>query len=233
MNKEQFINYLKKIDINIKENQINQLDMYYNLLITENQKINLTGITEYNLVYLKHFYDSLTLNKIIKLDNQTLCDIGTGAGFPGIVLKIVFPNLKVTLIEPLNKRCNFLKLVIDTLELKDITIINERAEDYGKKVRETHDIVTSRAVANLKELIEYSIPLLKVNGHFIPMKSNIDKELNNIETSLSKLKSKIIKIEKFKLPIEESERTLLDIIKLEPTKNIYPRNYSQIKKNPL
>ena len=89
MNKEQFINYLKKIDINIKENQINQLDMYYNLLITENQKINLTGITEYNLVYLKHFYDSLTLNKIIKLDNQTLCDIGTGAGFPGIVLKIV------------------------------------------------------------------------------------------------------------------------------------------------
>ena len=155
MNKEQFINYLKKIDINIKENQINQLDMYYNLLITENQKINLTGITEYNLVYLKHFYDSLTLNKIIKLDNQTLCDIGTGAGFPGIVLKIVFPNLKVTLIEPLNKRCNFLKLVIDTLELKDITIINERAEDYGKKVRETYDIVTSRAVANLKELIEY------------------------------------------------------------------------------
>ena len=100
-------------------------------------------------------------------------------------------------------------------------------------MRETYDIVTSRAVANLKELIEYSIPLLKVNGHFIPMKSNIDKELNNIETSLSKLKSKIIKIEKFKLPIEESERTLLDIIKLEPTKNIYPRNYSQIKKNPL
>ena len=93
MNKEQFINYLKKIDINIKENQINQLDMYYNLLITENQKINLTGITEYNLVYLKHFYDSLTLNKIIKLDNQTLCDIGTGAGFPGIVLKIVFSLL--------------------------------------------------------------------------------------------------------------------------------------------
>lgn len=233
MNKEEFINNLEQLNIKIEESQLKKLDMYYFLLVEENKKINLTGITEYNQVYLKHFYDSITLNKIIKLDNQTLCDIGTGAGLPGIVLKIVFPNLKITLVEPQIKRCNFLNLVINSLNLKDITIVNERAEDYSKKVREKYDIVTSRAVANIKELLEYSIPLLKINGHFIPMKGKIDEELKNIDTSLTKLKCKIIEIKKFTLPIEESERTLIDIIKLEKTPIIYPRNYSQIKKKPL
>ena len=121
-------------------------------------------------VYLKHFFDSLTLSKIINLNNQTLCDIGTGAGFPGMVLKIVFPNLEVTLVDSTEKKCKFLKLVIEKLNLTNIEVINARAEEYSKTTREKYDIVTSRAVAPLKHLLEYSIPLVKVNGNYIAMK---------------------------------------------------------------
>lgn len=233
MNKEIFIQELKKINIDITEEQLNQLDKYYNLLITENEKFNLTGITDYEEVYLKHFYDSATLNKIVKLDNQTLCDIGTGAGFPGLVLKILFPNLRITLVDSLTKRCNFLELVIKELDLKNIIVVNERAEKYSLKVKEKYDIVTSRAVAKLNELLEYSIPLLKLNGNYIGMKSNLEEELKNIDNCVKELNIKIKEIEEFNLPIENSKRTLINIIKLGKTSNKYPRNYSQIKKYPL
>lgn len=233
MNNQQFIEELKKINIDITDNQLNKLNQYYQLLIEENKKINLTGITEYNLVYLKHFYDSLTINKIEKLESQKLCDIGTGAGFPGIVLKIIFPNLKITLVESLTKRCKFLNKVIANLELKEIEVINERAEVYSKKQREKFDIVTSRAVANIKQLLEYSIPLLKIDGLFIAMKGNVTEEMKDIDNCLNELKSQIIEIKKFNLPIENSERTLIKIIKTAKTPNMYPRNYSQIIKKPL
>lgn len=233
MNKELFISELKKINIDIKEDQLIKLDEYYNLLINENKKINLTGITEYEEVYLKHFFDSLTINRIIKLDNQSLIDVGTGAGFPGLILKIIFPNLKVTLLDSLTKRCNFLNLVIEKLKLENIEVINERAEIYSKNIKEKYDIITTRAVANLKELLEITTPLLKINGNFIAMKSNVNEEIKNIDNCLKELSIKIADIKEFKLPIENSKRTLISFEKLKKTNSKYPREYSKIKRSPL
>lgn len=233
MNKEEFLNNLKLLNINITSIQKEQLEKYYNILITENQKYNLTAITEKEQVYLKHFYDSLTISKIVNLTNQTLCDIGTGAGFPGIVLKIMFPNLKVTLIESNTKKCNFLNILKSQLNLQNLTIINSRAEDYSKNNREIFDIVTSRAVAPLKHLLEYSIPLVKVNGNYIAMKSNIDNETNNIDNYYQKLNITKEKEIKFNLPIENSIRTLILYKKHNQTNKIYPRRYSEIKKKDI
>ena len=192
MNKEEFLDELHKLNINLTTNELDKLEKYYNLLVEENKKYNLTSITNKEDVYLKHFYDSLTLNKITHLNNQSLCDIGTGAGFPGIVLKIVFPNLKVTLVDSTAKKCNFLNMVIEELSLKEIEVINERAEIFSKNTREKYDIVTSRAVAPLKHLLEYSIPLVKVNGYYIAMKSDITQEIVGIEKYEKKLKIKKI-----------------------------------------
>lgn len=231
MNKDIFIEELKKINITIDEDKQNKLDMYYTMLVEENNKYNLTSITTKEDVYLKHFYDSLTLSKIINLNNQSLCDIGTGAGFPGLVLKIVFSSLKVTLIDATLKKCNFLNKVINTLKLKDIEVINARAEEEARLVREKYDIVTSRAVAPLKHLLEYSVPLVKVGGYFIPMKGK--EELNNLDKYLNKLDVTIEKVEKFHLPIENSERTIIKFKKNSITNLNYPRKYSEIKKKEL
>ena len=233
MNKEDFINSISELNIDINEKKLEMLEKYYQLLEEENKKYNLTAITNKEDVYLKHFYDSLTLSKIIKLNSQTLCDIGTGAGFPGLVLKIIFPNLKVTLVDATEKKCNFLKIVIKELELKEIEVINERAEIYSKTVREKYDIVTSRAVAPLKHLLEYSIPLVKVNGNYIAMKSDITKEIENIEIYENKLNIKKEKEIVFKLPKENSLRTLLLYKKLKETNPKYPRKYNDIKKKEL
>ena len=233
MNKEEFITSLKEINIEINEEKLNKLEQFYNILVEENNKYNLTAITEKEQVYLKHFYDSITLSKIIKLDKQSFCDIGTGAGFPGIVLKIMFPNLKVTLIESNGKKCNFLNIIKDKLNLNNLTIINERAEIYSKNNREQFDIVTSRAVAPLKHLLEYSIPTVKVDGYYIAMKSNVENETQNIEKYYKKLeialKDKII----FNLPKENSLRTILLYKKNKETNLIYPRKYTDIKKKEL
>ena len=233
MNKDQFIKELKMLDINITEMQLEQLDTYYHLLIEENKKYNLTAITDESAVYLKHFYDSLTISKIIKLDNQYICDIGTGAGFPGIVLKIIYPNIKIDLLDATTKKCQFLNKVIEELKLKNINVINERAEHYSKETREKYDIVTSRAVAPLKHLLEYSIPLLKIDGYFIALKSNIDNEMINIENYYQKLALKDEKIINFHLPIELSNRTLYKVTKAKKTPIIYPRTYSNIKKKDI
>ena len=229
MNKETFIKELEKIGISITKEQLNNLEIYYNLLVEENKKYNLTSITNKEEVYLKHFYDSLTTIRSIKLDNQYVCDVGTGAGFPGIVLKVVFPNIKLDLIDATLKKCNFLKLVIQKLNLKNVTVINARIEDYSKINREKYDIVTSRAVAPLKHLLEYSIPLLKVNGTFVALKSNLTEELKNIDNYYKELYLENENIITFKLPIEKSNRTIYKIEKYKETKDIYPRKYNQIK----
>ena len=229
MNKEEFIKELEKLEINITEKQLKELEIYYNLLTEENKKYNLTSITKKEEVYLKHFYDSLTIIKSIKIDNQYICDVGTGAGFPGMVLKIVFPNIKLDLIDATLKKCHFLKIVIEKLELQNVNIINSRIEDYSKINREKYDIVTSRAVAPLKHLLEYSIPLLKIKGIFIALKSDITDELKNIDNYYKKLYLQNENIIKFKLPIENSNRTIYRIEKYKETKEIYPRKYNQIK----
>ena len=233
MNKEELIKELEKINIFLTINEIKKLEEYYLILKEENEKYNLTRIIEQEEVYLKHFYDSLTIAKIIKINNQSICDLGTGAGFPGLVLAICFPQTKITLIESNGKKCNFLKKVTDKLSLENVKIINDRVEEYSKDNREIFDIVTARAVAPLKHLLEYGIPLVKVNGYFIAMKANIDEEINNIENYYKKLKiaeeDKMI----FNLPKEGSLRTLIKYKKNSTTDLKYPRRYSEIKKKDI
>lgn len=208
MNNNEFLEELKKINIELTKEQKSQLEKFYQLLIEWNKQINLTRITDKEDVYLKHFYDSLTIAKVIDLSKiDTLCDVGTGAGFPGIVLKIVYPNLKITLVDSLQKRINYLNQITKELNLKDIKAIHRRGEDY----KETFDVVTSRAVANIETLVKYTMHLVNKKGIFIAMKGNIDNELTKpIEKKLSR-KYKIIKIEKFQLPKENSERSLVVI----------------------
>ena len=208
MNKEQFIAELKKIDIDITEEQLKKLDRFYNLLIEWNKKINLTRITEENEVYLKHFYDSLTITKVIDLNRiESLCDVGTGAGFPGIVLKIMYPNLKITLVDALQKRVNYLNEIIKKLDLKDIEALHVRGED----LKEKYDVVTSRAVANIEKLLTYTMHLVNKDGVMIAMKGNIEDELTKeVEDKINR-KYKIVEINKFILPIENSNRSLVVI----------------------
>ena len=234
MTKEEFIEELEKLNIKVTEEKLSKLEKYYELIIEYNNKINLTTIIKKEDVYLKHFYDSLTLVKSYNLEEKiSICDIGTGAGFPGIVLKIFFPNLKVTLIESLTNRVKFLNYVIEQLDLKDIEVFNERAEIFSKRNVENFDVVTCRAVSKLNIILELCVKMTKVNGYIIPMKSNIEEELKNISNCLDKLDCKIEKIIEFNLPFENSRRNLVKIKKVNITNNKYPRNFDKIKKNPL
>lgn len=230
----EFIEELRKINIEINEEQLNQLNTYYELLIEYNKVMNLTGITEKEQVYLKHFYDSLTISKILNLkEEESLCDIGTGAGFPGLVIKILYPHLKVTLVDSLNKRIEFLKKVITDLNLKNVEAIHDRAEEFARKNTQKYDVVTSRAVAPLNILLEYSIPLLKNEKNFISYKGNISREIIESANALKQLDCKIEEITEFQLPYEESNRTIIKIKKLKTTNKKFPRKYSDIKKKPL
>ena len=232
MTQKEFKEEIEKLSIPIDDKKLEKLKKYYNLIIEYNKIMNLTRITEKKEVYLKHFYDSLTIAKVINLNEQdNLCDIGTGAGFPGIVLKIFYPNLKVTLIDSLNKRIKFLNEVIKELNLEKIEAIHSRIEDYGKNNRDKFDIVTSRAVASLNTLLEYAIPITKVNKFFIALKGK--EETIDYKNALKKLNSKITDINKFKLPKECSDRTIYKIEKLSKTSKIFPRKYLEIKNKPL
>lgn len=233
MNKKEFINELKKMNIVLSEYQIIQLDKYYNMLVEYNKNINLTAITDYNQVLLKHFYDSLTITKVIELTNQKVCDIGTGAGFPGIVLKIAYPDLEITLVESLTKRCVFLNEVIEELDLKKIKVINQRAEEFSKKNVEYFDIITSRAVAKLNILLELSIKSLKIGGYYIALKANIEEEIKKIPICLTKLNASLDGITTFNLPVDNSLRNIIKIKKEATTPIEYPRRYNEIKKRPL
>lgn len=232
MNVNEFTKYLKELNIDISEENLRKFQVYSNLLKEYNKKFNLTSITEDKEIYLKHFYDSLCLFKVKKLfDNLTLLDVGTGAGFPGIPIAIVNPNIEVTLLESNAKKCGFLKIVKDALNLKNIKIINARAEDYTQKTREKFDIVTSRAVAHLQVLAELETPALKVNGYFLPLKSHINEELQETNALLKTLNCVIINKIEYTLPIENSVRTILVIQKKKETPLDFPRDYSKIIKN--
>lgn len=207
MNRNEFIKECKKLGIDLTEEQLNKLEQFYELLKEWNTKINLTRIIEKEDVYLKHFYDSLTLIKAIDLTKEiTLCDVGTGAGFPGIVLKIVFPNLKITLIDSLLKRVKYLNDIIEKLELKEIEALHYRIEDYNK-LGNKFDIVTARAVANLSKLYDYCIPGVKKEGVFIAMKANAKEEIEELQ----KKKKVNLKEIPFLLPYENAQRDLVVI----------------------
>ena len=232
MNIDEFKLEVNKLGINVTSLELDKLEKYYDLLVEWNEKINLTAITLKKDVYLKHFYDSLTINKIIDLSEiDTLCDLGTGAGFPGIVLKIFFPQLKLTLVDALNKRIKFLEIVVNELSLDNVALVHARAEEYGKENRECFDVVTARALSSFPILLEYGIPLLKINGHLIAMRglNDSDEGIN----ALNVLNSKINKIIEFKLPYENSQRTIIDVVKLDKTSMKYPRKFVEIKKNNL
>lgn len=206
MNKELFLSYLKELNIEVTEEKLNKLEKFYELLIDWNNKINLTRIVEKEEVYLKHFYDSLTIVKEVDLNQvKTLCDVGTGAGFPGIVLKIFYPHLKITLVDSLLKRVNYLNTIIKELELNDIVAIHARGED----VKEKFDIVTSRAVANIEKLVVYTMHLVNKTGRLVALKGDIDKELTDEVKRKLERKYIVEKINKFELPIENSKRSLV------------------------
>ena len=228
---------VKELSIVLNEKQIQQFEQYYNILVEWNKVMNLTAITEYEEVVEKHFLDSLTIVNAIHVEKiETLIDVGTGAGFPGIPLKIAFPHLKVTLLDSLNKRIKFLDEVIDLLELNDIKAIHGRAEDYAKQAeyREQYDICVSRAVANLATLSEYCLPYVKVDGLFVPYKSGeIDEELKSSEKAVSILGGKVEEVVKFQLPGTDIGRSFVKIHKIKETKKKYPRKAGMPTKEPL
>ena len=234
MNQEQFIASLQKQGIILSEKQIQQFELYYTTLIEWNQKMNLTAITQKEDVYLKHFYDSLTISFDYPLDQQSLCDIGAGAGFPSIPLKIVYPNLKITIVDSLTKRITFLKHLANVLELENVTAISARAEEYAKDHRESFDIVTARAVARLNILDELCLPLVKINGDFITLKGlKAQEELKEAKAGIEKLGGKVTKEIDFTLTDENDYRSNIYIHKIKKTPSLYPRTFGKIKKKPL
>lgn len=227
---DNFMDKLKAQGINLSEKQMKQFDQYRQLLQEYNQKINLTAIIETDDIYIKHFYDSL-LPSFHKKFYGELLDVGAGAGFPSLPLKIVYPNLKVTILEPISKKTNFLKIVIKKLGI-DVKIINERAEDYIKKSSIKYDFVTARAVASLPILAELCIPFVKVGGYFISMKgSRYQEELDISKNAFKLLKSEVTNV--YKDNLDGALRANIFIKKMSKTPNKYPRNYSQIKQKPL
>lgn len=234
MNLNEFISKVKELGIELNDNQINQFNKYYELLVEYNKVMNLTGITEYEEVLEKHFYDSLTMAKKVNLNDSSLVDIGAGAGFPCIPLKIAFPSLDVTVVDSLAKRMKFLEVVIKELNLENIRCLAMRGEDFAKLHREEFDYVTARAVARLNILNEITIPLVKVGGYFVALKGQDGLiEIGECKDAFNKLGAKIEMIDEFNLPNENAKRINIFIKKEKKTNVIYPRDYAKIKKNPL
>lgn len=240
MNK--LVNICNKINIEISDDQINCFEKYYELLIEKNKVMNLTAITDKEDVIVKHFIDSIALipyllDKGININNKLkIIDIGTGAGFPGLPLKIMMPDVKFTLLDSLNKRVSFLNEVIYELKLKDIEALHGRAEDYASdnKYREKYDICVSRAVANLSTLSEYCIPFVKEDGFFISYKAGeSEEEINNSKNAIKILGGKINKVEEFILPGTDASRVFVFIRKQELTDKKYPRKAGVPAKKPL
>lgn len=236
-NTETFISDIKSLGLDLSDHQINQFLLYFEKLISWNEKINLTAITEYDEVMKKHFIDSLSACSYFHFsEKETLIDVGTGAGFPGIPLKIAFPNLKVTLLDSLNKRIRFLDEVISDLELSNIWSVHGRAEDMGhnKDYRSKFDVVVSRAVANISTLSEYCLPFCKKGGSFISYKSDkLIEELKIGSHAIELLGGKIKQQEEFYLPDSDQHRVILVIEKKKETPNRYPRKAGLPSKEPL
>lgn len=227
--------YLKSIGIELTEKQLNQFQQFYELLIEKNKVMNLTGITEYDEVVEKHFIDSLAIASFENIEGRII-DIGTGAGFPGIPLKIAFPDIEFVLLDSLNKRIKFLDEVVDVLGLEGITTIHGRAEDFAQRAdyREGFDYCVSRAVANLSTLSEYCIPFVKIGGKFISYKSGeIEEEMNQSKHAIHVLGGKLSRVEKFQLPNSSGGRSFVSIEKVKSTSKKYPRKAGLPSKEPL
>ncbi|WP_022796090.1 16S rRNA (guanine(527)-N(7))-methyltransferase RsmG [Bavariicoccus seileri] len=223
--------------IDLTDKQLEQFDRYYDLLTTWNGKINLTAITDQSEVYEKHFYDSLSLTAVMDLSQvSTIMDVGAGAGFPSIPLKIVFPHLKVTIVDSLNKRITFLKELSDDLGLEDVTLIHQRAEDAGQDplLRERFDLVTARAVARLNVLAELCLPFARVSGHFAALKgAKAQEEELMAQKAITVLGGKVVKSVSLTLPSDHSDRDIILIEKVKKTPRKYPRQAGKPNRNPI
>lgn len=231
-----FKELLGYIGINLTDAQFDQFISYYNMLVEKNKVMNLTAITEWDEVVLKHFIDSLAIGQFYDIKDQKIIDIGTGAGFPGIPLKIAYPELEVVLVDSLNKRVKFLNDVIEKLGLQKVIAIHGRAEDIGRnyEYRENFDLCVSRAVANLSTLSEYCMPLVKVGGNFISYKAgNLEEELKKSKNAIFKLGGKLDKVQSFELPESDIQRNFVFIEKKTKTAKAYPRTAGKPSKEPL
>ncbi len=230
-----FVKEAKELNINLTQEQLEQFELYYSLLIETNQKMNLTAITEKEEVYRKHFLDSLELVRVIQ--NQKtfrLCDVGSGAGFPSIPLAIIYPEAEFTIIDALNKRIVFLKDVIQKLHLNHVVAIHARAEDYQKQYNADFDYVTARAVARLDILAELCLPLVRVGGKMLAMKgSSGAEELNAAQKAISILGGKTENVICFELPDLNDQRQIIILSKIKNTPKGYPRSFAKIKEKPL
>lgn len=226
-----FLEMLNTVDINLEEEKIEKLFCYLNLLMEKNKIMNLTAIREEKDILEKHFIDSLLLTKHIK-NEEKIIDLGTGAGFPGLVLAIYYPEKTFLLVDSVKKKIDFINTVIEKLELKNVKTSSERAEELIKNKREKFDLALCRGVANLRIILEYLIPFIKVNGKFLPQKLNTN-ELEEAKNALKLLNSSIEKIHIHKLPISNDERIILEIKKNKKTDLKYPRNVGIPSKNPL
>lgn len=233
MTKQEFYEKCLENNLVLSNHQLSQLNRYFELLVEINKVMNLTGITEENDVYEKHFYDSLLFTFDVDLSNKSVVDVGTGAGFPGLVIAICYPSCNVSLVEPLTKRCNFLSLVVKELKLENVVILNKRSEDLIE-YRHSFDIATARAVARLNVLLEIIMPLVKVDGLFVALKGRQgEEEISEAKNALSELNCDVIKVQKINL-LTENDCRINVFVKLKGLINKkYPRNYSQIKKKPL
>lgn len=235
--KELLIDGAKQLDITLSETQVDQFMRYKELLQEWNQKMNLTAITEDREVMTKHFLDCMTINKALNMSKQkTVIDIGTGAGFPGLVIKIAFPHLKVTLVDALKKRLTFLETVISELGLTDIECVHSRAEDLGKnkEYREGFDICASRAVANLAVLSEYTLPFVKVDGYLIALKGQkLDEELEQGQKAIQILGGQLEEVVHTGVPFTDLDHKIAKIKKVKPTATKYPRKAGEPTKSPL
>ncbi|WP_173432057.1 16S rRNA (guanine(527)-N(7))-methyltransferase RsmG [Sharpea azabuensis] len=231
------VNLCDMFHVKLSNGQVDQFNRYYELLVKKNEVMNLTAITDYHEVCLKHFADSISLSQYYDMSSvDSLIDVGTGAGFPGIPLKILFPHLNVTLLDSLNKRLLFLEDVIDELDLDNIKTVHSRAEEAGrmKNLRENYDLCVSRAVANLSTLSEYCLPLVKVGGNFISYKAGeVEDEINSAKHAIKKLGGKIKSVEEFSLPDSDISRSFVIIEKVNETSNLYPRKPGTPNKKPL
>ena len=236
-NKELLADGISQLNIPISDRQLEQFEKYCSLLIEKNKVMNLTSIVDEDEVIKKHFLDSLLVANVIDLNQiESVIDIGTGAGFPGIPLKIAFPNLKITLLDSLDKRIGFLREVADELELDNIEMVHGRAEDYGQddNYRESYDLCVSRAVADLAVLSEYCIPLVKVGGSFISYKAeNSLEEISNANNAVEILGGKIESQETCKIPGDDINRRFVSIKKVSSTDSKYPRRAGKPTKKPL
>ncbi|TPR23434.1 16S rRNA (guanine(527)-N(7))-methyltransferase RsmG [Apilactobacillus timberlakei] len=240
MNPEEFKVQLASKGIELSDHQMQQFNTYYQMLIETNEHVNLTTITDESAVYLKHFYDSITpafYDLSLQNDHLSLCDVGAGAGFPSLPMKIIFPNLKVTIVDSLNKRITFLQNLVDALGLDGVELYHARAEEFGgkkSKHREKYDVATARAVARMSVLSELCLPLVKVGGKMIALKAaQAETELENGNQAIKTLGGQVVSDEEFSLPVSDDKRHIIILNKIKKTPKQYPRKAGTPNKKPI